>query len=399
MQSGLAAVDPKRRTAAAIHELALKDRCAILAFGKCAPGMARGAFEALGKRVMDGLVVGPSSAVDDQLPVPFLPGNHPVPGTDSVSAGQEIYRWLAELEPELPLLVLISGGGSAMVEIPVPGMSLAQLERLNVWLLSSGLDIRSINAVRARFSCLKRGGLLRLAGERPIVGLAISDVPDDRFDVIASGPLSPATEGWPSTRLPDWLQAMHENLPLPSTAIPLAFAETRIIARNSDVRDVVAACVRESGFEVCRHASLQGDAEQQGRHISHVLRDGERGVYLFGGETTVPLPCRPGRGGRNQHLALAAALELKGRDDILLLSLGTDGIDGNTSDAGAMVDGGTVQRVRDAGFDAAGCLRAADSNTALAAAGDVINTGPTGTNVSDVVIGWKFCTGIMPRHG
>lgn len=277
-----------------------------------------------------------------------------------------------------------------MIEIPVPGMSLAQLEHLNAWLLSSGLDIGSVNAIRARFSCVKRGGLLRLAGKRPVTGLAISDVPDDRFEVIASGPLSPGDDDWPVNPLPEWLQAMHENLPVPAAATQLADVETRIIARNADMRDAVAACAKDLGVAVCRHATLQGDAEQQGKHLAHVLRDGGKGVYLFGGETTVQLPPVSGRGGRNQHLALAAALELEGRDDILLLSLGTDGIDGNTPDAGAIVEGGTVRRVHDAGLDAAECLRTADSNTALAAAGDVINTGPTGTNVSDIVIGWKF---------
>lgn len=387
-QQGLDAVEPRRCT----HETLTgfdASRCALLAIGKAAPLMSAGAFDALDGRITSARVVAPAMA-RVQLPEPatFLAGDHPVPGENSLCAGKEVSAWLESLEAGIPLLVLLSGGGSALLELPVAGLRLAELRRINEWLLASGLDIHHVNTIRARFSQLKRGGLLRLAGSRAITGLVISDVPGDRLEDIASGPLSPVGTAWPANLVPDWLQALHEQLPMPARSA-LPHANASIIARNADFLDALApelkgdAILRERG-------SLTGDAAEQGRQIARKLWIGEPGVYLFGGETSVRLPGNAGKGGRSQHLALAAAMELSGRDDVLLLALGTDGIDGNTDDAGALVDGGTAMRVRDAGFDPQECLQNANSNIALAAAGDIINTGPTGTNVSDVVIAWKF---------
>jgi len=353
--------------------------------------MSRGAFESLGDRIATALIIAPPDVARNAVHgARFLPGDHPVPGENSLRAGEALHRWVSELESELPLLVLLSGGGSALVEIPVPGLSLADLVRINRWLLASGLDIHGMNTMRARFSCLKRGGLLRLATGRPVDGLVISDVPGDRLEDIASGPLSPVVAHWPSHVVPVWLQNLHERLPLPSREMPAGSAQVRIIARNADAVDAIAVAVKDAGVSLQRREVLEGDAAEQGRCIARALRDSEPGVHVFGGETTVRLPPQPGKGGRNQQLALAAAMELAGCDDVLLLALGTDGIDGNTEDAGALIDGGSLQRIRDAGFDAVECLRRANSNAALAAAGDIINTGPTGTNVSDVVIGWKW---------
>jgi hydroxypyruvate reductase len=135
---------------------------------------------------------------------------------------------------------------------------------------------------------------------------------------------------------------------------------------------------------------VEGDAATRGRQLARTLARGPRGVRVWGGETTVCLPERPGRGGRNQHLALAAATEIAGRDDCFLLSCGTDGTDGPTDDAGALVDGGTLARAASAGLDAGECLANADSGTLLAASGDLIDTGPTGTNVMDLILGLRL---------
>jgi hydroxypyruvate reductase len=136
-------------------------------------------------------------------------------------------------------------------------------------------------------------------------------------------------------------------------------------------------------------APLEGDATKTGRRLARQLITGRPGLYIWGGETTLCLPQRPGRGGRNQHLALAATIELAGRNDILLLSVGTDGTDGPTEDAGALVDGGTLERASLAGRDANEALARADSGTLLEASGDLIRTGPTGTNVMDLVLGHR----------
>ncbi|HEX6928223.1 MAG TPA: DUF4147 domain-containing protein [Gammaproteobacteria bacterium] len=390
IQAGLSAVEPAARVAHALRGQSV-EKCALLAVGKAAGGMASGAESALKGRVASALVIG-SGPLRHPLPDKwrYMTGDHPVPGKNSLAAGRAARRFVENLEPGAPLIVLLSGGGSALMEIPVPGLLLPELQAINRCLLASGMDIGRMNDIRARFSMLKRGGLLRLAGERRVTGLIMSDVPQDRVADIASGPLSPEPFCWPAEKLPQALQDWHERLPMPPSDPPLAIPDIEIIGRNADALAAIAQQVEDDGFAVAERRSLSGDAVEAGTGIAARLRNGPPGVYLHGGETTVRLPDSHGRGGRNQQLALAAANTLAGSNDVLLLAFATDGIDGNTEDAGALVDGGTVDRIREAGLEARACLAAADSNAALAAAGDIIHTGPTGTNVMDIVIGWKF---------
>lgn len=388
-QQGLAAVEPRQRTRDALAGFSAP-RYALLALGKAAPLMGAGAFDALRERVESARIIVPAPFRSD-LPesAVLLPGDHPIPGENSLRAGASVREWLDSLEPGLPLLVLLSGGGSALLEQPVAGLSLADLKGINRWLLGSGLNIHHANMIRARFSQLKRGGLLSAAGHRPVTGLVISDVPGDRVENVASGPLSPGSSAWPAELVPDWLQTLHEQSPIPELNASLPQVDIRIIARNADFLDGVATALHDDAV-LRERAVLEGDSAEQGRRIARTVTGGARGVYLYGGETSVQLPESPGEGGRNQHLALAAAIELSGCNDVLLLALGTDGVDGNTQDAGAIVDGGTIVRMYDAGIDPNACLENACSNHALAASDDLINTGPTGTNVSDIVIAWKF---------
>src|SRR5690606_18995967 len=173
MSGALAAVEPSRCVAAALGNWS-PDRVAVLALGKAAAGMADGADRALASRIERMLVIAPEAARTTSPGRLFLAGDHPLPGRNSLEAGIALESWLHDLEPELPLLVLLSGGGSALTELPVEGMTLANLAALNRWLLSSGLDISLINRIRARFSRLKRGGLTGLAGAREIKGLVMS---------------------------------------------------------------------------------------------------------------------------------------------------------------------------------------------------------------------------------
>lgn len=388
--AALEAVDAERCTVAAL-ESAVVEEVAVLAMGKASAGMARAAQRVMGRAVNSGLVIAPAPVPPPGERWRSRTGGHPLPDESSVSAGQALDRWLQAVPSHLPLLVLLSGGSSALVELPVDGVDLVSLQQLNRWLLGSGLDIRTMNAIRSRFSRLKRGGLLRLAGERVVVGLVMSDVPGDEFVDIGSGPLSPAPVAWPVHGvLPNWLNSLHDRLPLPLTATPARAATLQLIATNADALNAAATAAASCGERIVQRLALRGDAAEAGRLLARNLLQGPRGVYLAGGETTVTLPAGAGRGGRNQHLALAAACELAGRDDVALMSLATDGVDGNSTDAGALVDGGSIDRIRDAGLKPLQCLEMADSNKALAAAGDIIHTGPTGTNVMDIVIGWKF---------
>jgi hydroxypyruvate reductase len=166
------------------------------------------------------------------------------------------------------------------------------------------------------------------------------------------------------------------------------------MASLRDAREAAAEEARHLGYRVhLNHALISADAANSGRRLALELLDSWPGVYVWGGEPSVELPSAPGRGGRNQHLALSAATVIEGRDDICFLSAGTDGTDGPGEDAGALVDGGTLGRARRAGFEAVDCLARADSGELLQASGDLIHTGPTGTNVMDLMLGLKLENG------
>jgi hydroxypyruvate reductase len=218
----------------------------------------------------------------------------------------------------------------------------------------------------------------------------LSDVAADNPAVIGSGLLYPGEpEPRQDVRFPDWLQDMLNSVP-EQAGQQGVIPEHRVLANLTLACEAAVEHARARGLRATLHdTGLDGDAEATGRELAAKLRSLPTGFHIWGGETTVRLPDEPGRGGRNQHLALAAALLLAGVDDICFLALGTDGSDGPTEDAGALVDGGTIRRGELAGLDAADRLRNADSGSFLQASGDLVSTGPTGTNVRDLVIAWK----------
>ncbi len=368
----------------------------VLAVGKAAQAMALGACDALGDGVIGGLVVSKPGHLEPRrlasLGLEGLEGGHPLPTEGSLAAGRRLAAWLQQ-RPGEPLLFLISGGASSLLELPVAGLGLADLERVGGWLLGSGLDIGAMNRVRKTLSRVKGGGLLQWLGERPVRALAISDVPGDDPGVIGSGPLVPdpaLAQTLEEVALPDWLahwvrRGLQERGP-----VTLAGPPVELVANLDRARQAAAEAARALGLAVTLHERfVEGDAAERGVELARQLRQGATGVHVWGGETTVVLPPAPGRGGRNQHLALAAAQELAGSENLYFLCAGTDGTDGPTDDAGALVDGGTLERAALEGFDARSCLAAADAGTLLQASGDLIQTGPTGTNVMDLMIGLK----------
>ncbi|MEA3276103.1 MAG: DUF4147 domain-containing protein [Pseudomonadota bacterium] len=368
----------------------------VIALGKASQAMAEGACDVLGARIQGGLVVSkPGHLFHERLArcgLDSVVGGHPVPTAGSLDAGRRLMEATDRAE-HATLLFLISGGASSLVEAPAAGLGLAELERLNRWLLGSGLPIDAMNLIRKAVSRIKGGGLLsRLAG-RDLRVLAISDVPGDDPAVIGSGLLVPETElaqRLASLDLPAWVRVWVDRGLAERAGILERGPRIQLVATLSIAKEAAAAAAAASGLAVHFHRSfVEGDAAERGREIAHQLMMGPCGLHVWGGETTVRLPEHPGRGGRNQHLALAAAVELAGRGDCLLLSAGTDGTDGPTEDAGALVDGGTLERAALDGFDAAAALRNADAGSLLAASGDLIHTGPTGTNVMDLMLGLK----------
>ncbi|HEX6898433.1 MAG TPA: DUF4147 domain-containing protein [Thermoanaerobaculia bacterium] len=363
--AALAAVDPERLVR---EELARREErfTSAVALGKAAAALARGAREALepgAKR----LLIRPHSA-----PALLDPGweqktgGHPLPDRQSVAAGERLERWLAEIPPG-PLLALISGGASACVEAPAPGITLDDLIATHRRLLASGLPIHEVNAVRKQISRLKGGGALRATGGRlpRILVLLLSDVPGDDPAVIASGPFQ---------------------------ADEAERVETIVLGSARTAASAAVAEARRRGLHAV-DGPLDGEAVlaardlvERGRALARTL--GGPGVALvLGGETTVTLDEKAGHGGRNQELALAAAHEIAGGTDELVFTLATDGEDGPTRHAGATVDGATWEAVRRAGIDPEAALARHDSGTALAAVpGTLLQTGPTGTNVGDLAV-------------
>jgi hydroxypyruvate reductase len=371
----------------------------IAAIGKAAESMTLGALNVLGDACQGGMLLTKPGHADPgrlrELGIEVHFGGHPLPDAGSLTAGERLLASLDGLPAGTRLLFLLSGGASALVEAPVSGLGLTELRAINTWLLASGLPIGAMNRVRQSVSRLKAGGLLRHLGGRPVRQLAISDVPGDTPGVIGSGPLVPMADLEDQVRrlvLPDWLTDWVERGLAERGTLPEQGPEMELVATLSLAKMAVMKAAESRGWHVWLHPEpIEGDAADQGRTLARTLIDGAPGLHVWGGETTVRLPEQPGRGGRNQHLALAAAIELAERDDVWLLSAGTDGGDGPTEDAGALVDGGTLERAKLAGlaFEARPCLARADSGCFLEASGDLIQTGPTGTNVMDLILGYK----------
>ena len=332
--------------------------------------MVLGAHDALGTAIERTLVITKDGHVLPQLTA--MPGfeihesAHPVPDERSLSAGARLLRWVDELPEFVDPLFLVSGGSSSLVEVLEAGTSFADLERSTSQGLGEGIAIGELNVRRSRFSLIKGGRLVARLNGRVARALFISDVPGDDPAVIGSGLLGPAGV------TPDRV-------------------ERTVVASIDHAMDSVAAAAMELGLEVgLSSRRFDGDVMRLAVRFAHELHLNSSEVRVWGGESTVQLPENTGRGGRNQHLALATARLIAGHSDLLLLAAGTDGTDGATEDAGALVDAETCARLALVELDADACLQRADSGTALAATGDLVHTGPTGTNVGDLVIGLKL---------
>lgn len=340
------------------------------AVGKAACSMTLGARDALGPSLERALVITKSGHLDPELlSLPGLEAHesaHPLPDERSLAAGRRLLEWVDALPAAVSPMFLVSGGASSLVEVLEPGVSLDQLEQVCARGLAEGVPIGELNARRARLSRIKGGRLaVRLAG-RPARALFLSDVPADDPAVIGSGLLGPAADG------PDRI-------------------ERHVIASVDRATEGVATAALQRGFTVQRVSQrFAGEATRLAVRFTHELLIGTTQVRVWGGESTVQLPANPGRGGRNQHLALAAATLLPDYPELMLLAAGTDGTDGPTEAAGGLVSAETCGRLALAGLDVEDCLRRADSGTALEAAGALVRTGPTGTNVADLVIGLKL---------
>jgi glycerate 2-kinase len=346
-----------------------RQRISVFAIGKAASSMALGALDQLAGRIAELLVITKTGHSDPELAkLPFariIESAHPIPDARSLAAGEVLHRRLTELGNDTYPLFLISGGSSSLVEMLVDGATLADLRALNERGLASGWDITRLNSERSRLSRLKGGGVARLLAGRRASALFISDVPDDDTGVIGSGLLGRCSDVADSV-------------------------ERTVIANLWSAMHGAAFAADACGLDLeCRADRFDGDASRVAAQFVAAMRDTRADGLIWVGESTVKLPEETGRGGRNTHLALTAARLLRPGEALTILAAGTDGTDGATEDAGAIVDAGTVERAEIAGCDVERAFRDFDSGTALEASGDLVHTGPTGTNVGDILIGLK----------
>jgi len=410
-------------------------RVFITGAGKAGAPMAEAAAEILGERLHAGMVIVKEGHLGDWRPdsrpglpyqLDFMEAGHPIPDQRGLLGGQRIRQLLANVMADDLVIVLVSGGGSALLVAPVEGVSLADLQALTNAMLASGASIDEINTLRKHLDRLKGGGLARICHSAQVAALILSDVIGDPLDVIASGPTTPD----PSTFLNAWSILEKYNLVDQAPAEIVTYlqrgldgkeAETPkpgdglfgrvnnvLIGSNRQAAEAALQQAKDEGFHpLLLTTSLQGEARQAGRFLAAVLRqaaaDGppiqRPACLLAGGETTVTLTAMPGEGsslgGRNQELALAAVHDLAGLPEVALITLATDGGDGPTDAAGAIVTGDTLERARQAGLDPAQFLKRNDSYHFFAGLEDLVRSGPTRTNVNDLTFLFTFQAHLM----
>jgi glycerate 2-kinase len=330
-----------------------------------------------------------------------------VPDERSAAAAREAEALVSGMRPEDTLLVLLSGGASALLACPAESLRRADVAELTSLLLASGADIAEMNVVRKHVSTVSGGRLARAATAQRIEVMAISDVPGDDISVIGSGPFAADPSRFADAReilrsrgiLDTASPAVREHLErgcrgeLAETLEPgdpaLQRVQHHIVARNTDaIEAVLGEARRQSLRALSLGGVLTGEARCVGERLAALglaISSPESVLLIAGGETTVTLRGR-GRGGRNQELALAAGIALEGTTGVGLLAVGTDGTDGPTDAAGAFADGGSCRRGEGEGLTARDCLERNDSYSFFDAEGGLLRTGPTGTNVMDLAL-------------
>jgi len=358
----------------------------LVTLGKAAESMANGVMDVCNEHIQRGLIITKHGHLESFFDRRFrvIESDHPVPGSASLEAGRELLAFCKSIPQGRAVLFCLSGGTSSLVEVLPKGMALSDLQTINQILLSSGLAIDQVNAIRSSFSLIKGGRLAVLLGKRSANVLLISDVPGDNPAVIGSGPLYPQAPlpEFKSRQLEDLRQRL--NLPNPDKipAIPhniIANQKMALLAAKDRAEKLAHPAHLHSQF-------LDGEVNEVAEYLNSYFRQAPPGVHLWGGETVVSLPENPGRGGRNQHLALKMADYLRGQKNITFMAVGSDGTDGPTEDAGAMIDGDSCLRGEAAGLKVMSSLRQFDAGRFLEKSGDLVFTGPTGTNVMDFVM-------------
>jgi glycerate 2-kinase len=422
---GLRAADPRRaiervlrvRGGAVVvdgqrYPLARGARLTVVGAGKAAALMAQAAEDILEDRITAGVVAVPTGYAASLRRIRLREAGHPLPTEAGAAAAEQILALLRGLRPQDLVICLLSGGGSALLPLPQAGLALADMVRTTDLLLRSGADITEINTVRKHLSRIAGGQLARAAAPARLVTLIISDIVGSPLDAIASGPTVPdPTTYADALSVLDKYRLTREAPPavaaalrrgaageLPDTPKPgdpiFARARAVVLADNAAAARAARESAAKSGFRTLLLSTfIEGEAREVGRVLAAIAREvsstgspvSRPACIVAGGETTVTVT-GSGRGGRNQEVALAAARPLHGISDVLLVSFATDGTDGPTDAAGAVADGTTLARARARGLDPVRHLAENDAYPVLEAVGDLIRTGPTHTNVNDLML-------------
>jgi hydroxypyruvate reductase len=440
LNAALDAADPYRAVVAALNsntnalrclfQLSSNGKIYVVGAGKAGAAMSRAASEVLGDRIASGWVIVKDGYLgadqrrtttdESSLPAPpvrLVEAAHPVPDARGVQAATELVRLMEQVGEGDLVLCLISGGGSALLTLPAEGITLEDIQSVTDLLLRAGATINELNAVRKHLSRISGGQLARIASPASVLSLILSDVTGSPLDVIASGPTVPDPTTFSEALAVLSRYGVEERVPgsvtdrlrlgaegkvgeTPKPGEPLFARVTNVlVASNVLAVEVAASQARLMGLNTSIISTyVEGEARTVGGVLAGIAREVAAhgrpveppACLLFGGETTVTVRGK-GVGGRNSELALAAALALDGLGaDVVVASLATDGGDGSSPGAGGIVDGTTVGRGKELGLAAQTALDNNDSYTYLAAVGDAIMTGPTGTNVNDVMSVFVF---------
>ena len=375
-----------------------RGRVVLAAIGKAAWRMAKAASELLGDRLAGGVLITKyGHSLGEMRGIEAFEAGHPVPDENAVRGTEALLRRVRGLSPEDTVLFLVSGGGSALFELPAEGVTLGNVADVTGQLLASGADIVEVNAVRKHLSAVKGGRFAELCEPARVLTVALSDVLGDRLDSIASGPAYPdastsedalrVVEKYGLALHPRLTEAMKRETPKKldnATAVAAGSVASLCAAAGRAAADLgyapllltstLSCTAREAGAFL---AAIAREVRASGRPIAAPC------AVIAGGETVVRVTGK-GRGGRNQELALSACRGIRGLRDVVVVSVGSDGTDGPTDAAGGIVDGTTAEALEARGMDVEAVLRDNDAWTALKAVDSLVITGPTGTNVNDV---------------
>ncbi|MBT5874877.1 MAG: glycerate kinase [Candidatus Latescibacteria bacterium] len=392
------------------YDLTHVDRIIVIGTGKAGAVMAQAIESLLGDRITSGSVNVKYDHLAPVQTVSLVEAGHPIPDENGILGSRRIGELISDLSERDLVLCLISGGGSALMPLPVSGVSLSEIQETTQLLLSCGATINEINALRKHISQLKGGQLARRTAPAHIVSLILSDVIGDPLDVIASGPTSPDASTFDDCRrvvekyglenqlpgsvrehLKSGLSGEIEDTPGPNDPI-FDRVQNVLIATNIQALDAAKVAADQSGYNTTILTSgLQGETREVAGLFPAIAAEikasgnpiNAPACVIIGGETTVAIRGN-GKGGRNQEFVLAAALGLAGMDNTVVFSAGTDGTDGPTDAAGSIADGQTLARAEALGLDPLAFLNDNDSYNFFKPLGDLVMTGPTGTNVMDL---------------